>query len=123
MTFNSELMGERRNTAESKVFNVSILPSVLKTTAKTDFVIKGSTFLSRKQQNLFRCFQVSDKIQVEWLKSWAGAENTLELNILLTGRRKLSTAGSHGKTNKPEGEIQFCATLKVPETEMVFVES
>lgn len=56
MTFNSELMGERRNTAESKVFNVSILPSVLKTTAKTHSVIKGSTFLSRKQQNLFRSF-------------------------------------------------------------------
>lgn len=56
MPFTSELMGERRNIAESNVFNVSTLPSVLKTTAKTNFVIKGSTFLSRKQQNLFRCF-------------------------------------------------------------------
>lgn len=47
MTFNSEVMGERRNTAKNTVFNVSILLSVLKTTAKTHFVIKGSTFLSR----------------------------------------------------------------------------
>lgn len=39
MTFNSEVMGRRRNTAKNKIFNVSILLSVLKTTAKTHFLI------------------------------------------------------------------------------------
>lgn len=122
MTFNSELLGERRNTAESKVFNVSILPSVLKTTAKTHFVIKGSTFLSIKQQNLFRCFQVSDKIQVECLKSWELRIHT-RAKYTLDWQEKTLHSWVTWKNQQVKGEIQFCATLKVPDMETVFVES
>jgi len=55
LPFNSEVMGERRHTAEAAAFYASILPSLLKNTAKSHFVIEASTFLSRKQQNLLGC--------------------------------------------------------------------
>lgn len=47
-------MKEHRQQKEEKAFYVSILPCVLKATAKTHFVI-ASTFLSRKQQYLSGC--------------------------------------------------------------------
>lgn len=61
LPFYSEVRQERKDTVTAERKSFLWQCSSLKTTAKTSFVVKVSTFFNEKQQNLLGCFMLAIK--------------------------------------------------------------